>query len=110
MKLEQGKKYDLVYSGTFCHMMNNNGVTINPRDSDIIEYYNPYIFVGEVETAFGELRNIFMSSASKGTSYIMYDVKYVEDYATPYKKLKVSMRDIAEKFGVSVDDIEIKTF
>lgn len=109
MKLEQGKKYDLVFSGQFCHMMNNNGVTSNPRDSDIIEYYNPYTFVGEVETPSG-MRNIFMSSGSKGTAYIMYDVQDVDSYATPYKKLKVSMREIAEKFGVSVDDIEIKTF
>ncbi len=107
MKLEQGKKYDLVYSGKFCHMINNNGVTSNARDSDIIEYYNPYTFVGEVETPSG-MKNIFMSSTSKGTAYIMYDVQDVDSYATPYKKLKVSMREIAEKFGVSVDDIEIK--
>ncbi len=106
MKLEQGKKYDLVYSGTFCHMINNNGVTRNARDSDIIEYYNPYTFVGEVEIPNG-MKNIFMSSTLKGTAYIMYDVQDVDSYATPYKKLKVSMREIAEKFGVSVDDIEI---
>ena len=108
MKLEQGKKYDLAYSGMFFHIATREGIEHMSDAVDKIEKYNPYTFVGEVETTFGELRNIFMSSASKGAAYIMYDVQDVDSYATPYKKLKVSMREIAEKFGVSVDDIEIR--
>ena len=106
MKLEQGKKYDLVYSGMFCHIANREGLGYMSDYVDKIKKYNPYIFVGQVETLSG-MRNIFISSGLKETVYIMYDVQDVEDYATPYKKLKVSMREIAEKFGVSVDDIEI---
>ena len=58
MKLEQGKKYDLVYSGTFCHIADREGIGHMSDAVNKIEKYNPYTFVGEVETPSG-MRNIF---------------------------------------------------
>jgi hypothetical protein len=107
MKLIQGKKYDLVYNGMFCHIVTDDGICSNMESIKKIEYYNPYTFIGEVEVSIGGFRNIFISSALKGTAYIMYGIKNVENYATPYKKCKVTMREVAEKFGVDIDEIEI---
>ena len=70
-----GNKYDLVYSGEFCHNMDTKGLTYNFKEGE-------YIFVGTIDIGDNQIRNIFYIGKEGKSSYVMFscnDLDYVVD-------------------------------
>ena len=102
MKLIPNKKYNLRCTGNFCHIATVRGEYIHHSK---VSNFNPYTFVGSIDTPSG-FNNIFMSSYDDIATYAMYGCEDVEDYATPVKT-KIKLSDIAEKFGIDINEIEV---
>ncbi len=99
MELIVGKKYNLRKTGDVCHI---SGENLNIKQ---VEEYNPYIFVGKIDTDSFKDRHIFMSS-KRSKIYVMYGSNNIERYASPYT-IKVSLKELAKEYGVIVEQIEI---
>lgn len=104
MKLIPNKKYNLKSTGQFCNIVSVRNNSIK-SEHDHISEFNPFTFLGAIETSSG-LRNIFISLCNKNITYAMYSYYKVERYATPVKT-KIKLSDIAEKFGIDINEIEI---
>lgn len=102
MELIVGNKYNLKFNVNFCHIASVGQVEIKKEDLHDI---NPFIFVGTIPAKYGR-RNIFYNIESNSSTYVMFSDDNVESYATPYR-IPITIKDIADKFGVSVDDIEV---
>lgn len=104
MKLIPNKKYNLKYTGEFCNIVSVRDSSIK-SGYDHISKFNPYTFVGTIQASSG-FRNIFISLYNSDITYAMYSCGEVEKYATPVKT-KIKLSDIAKKFGIDINEIEI---
>lgn len=84
MKLKRGKKYRIIYSGSFCSCLGKDGYKEFSKSGNARQDYI-VTFVGRVKTEQGK-RNIFYNEFGEDRIYFMFGTKKTKDYVCNKEK------------------------